>query len=146
MLPNAIAVVTLLLGENQQRERVEYDCRPRARIFGRGRGSRTEVRRDRINVVIARVQRHGAGTGLGLDGIDDGVFVRRILVRRSDGAIAARRECQLGGRIEPGGIDAVPNRYLGNGFPRGVVHHYHLLIVTAREEPLVRGINGQAAG
>ena len=96
--------------------------------------------------MIAGVQRHGPGTRLGLDGIDYGVFVRRILVRRRDGTIAAGRECQLGGRIEPGGIDAIPNRYLGNGFPGGVIHHYHLLIVTTGEEPLVRGINGQAGG
>src|SRR6266700_1831361 len=65
---------------------------------------------------------------------------------RRDRPVTARRECHSGARIEPGRVDAIPNRYLGNGFSRGVINDHHLLVVATDEQPLVLGINGQAAG
>src|SRR6266850_640759 len=96
-----------------------------------------------IDVVVLRVQRHGAVEKRRLDGLDDGVLVGRILMRHGERAVARRSEHQAGARVKTVRVGQHPGRYRGDDFPIRVIQHPGHPVAAPRKEPLVLDIDGQ---
>jgi len=110
-------------------------------MFRSGGRGRAEVGGYGVDVVGFWIERHGSCAVLGGDGLDDGVFVGRILMGDGDCAVAARCEGEAGCGIEAIGVHAFADRDSRDNFSGGVIDHGHQLIAAACEETIVRDVD-----
>src|ERR1039458_2322380 len=89
---------------------------------------------------------HSLRARRGLYRLDNGVFVRTVLVNDRDGAFAVGIENQLGLRVEGRGVDVIADRQRGDDLSRIGIEHSHDLAAAAEKQAPVGTVHGHTTG
>src|SRR6516165_9519193 len=123
--------VSWLPPHEEDGERAGHDAWPGTWLIScRGR-RRSKLRRHQVNVVRLEVQRHSPRAALGLNVVDHGVLVGRVLVHYGQRAVAVRAERQARSGIEGIGVYPLSDRRCGYHLPVIRVQDDHHLVVAA---------------
>lgn len=92
-----------------------------------------------------RVEGHRSRAALGLQSLKECQFVRTFFPRNCRCSIAARCEQELHRIIEGAAIDPGADRNSGDNLSGFSIEHRHHFVVTAREQPMMLRVEGDAA-
>src|SRR5580700_1542117 len=104
-------------------------------------GLGAQVSRDGVDAVRFFIEFHSASSAFGLDIVDHGVLVWRILMNHRQCPVAVRAEEQLRAWIETGSVHALANSWGCHHPARVGVHDHHHPVVASNEEPPVPEVN-----
>src|ERR1700730_16258890 len=95
---------------------------------------RTKVRRNKVEVVRFRIERHGLGAILCLDRLENGELVRRFFVEDMNHVVPGGHEQQTRRGVISVGVYTAADWERLHNFSAVCIHSYEELGVAARDE------------